>query len=108
MARILIVDDDEATSRLLELVLADIGDQEITHAGRGTDALAMLEAPAPDILILDMHLPDMGCCGKPGAEATTGPCWYSPGAIGRTRSCSRWRQNRGLPRSFRSRSTSTM
>lgn len=59
MARILIVDDDEATSQLLALVLSDAGEQDVSHAPRGRDALTQLATSATDLIILDMHLPDM-------------------------------------------------
>ena len=59
MARILVVDDDEATRRLLDLILLESGEHEVLHAGVAQEALAHLEAGSPDLLVLDMRLPDM-------------------------------------------------
>ncbi len=60
MSRILVVDDDEATRRLLDLFLLESGEHEVLHAGVAQEALANLETGSPDLLVLDMRLPDMG------------------------------------------------
>jgi len=57
--RILVVEDDEPTRRLLDLILLDVGEHELMHAAAGREALTEISSGAPDLLILDMHLPDM-------------------------------------------------
>ena len=59
MARILVVDDDEPTRRLLDLILLESGDHDVGHAASALEAVAAVEAGVPDLLILDMRLPDM-------------------------------------------------
>ena len=59
MACILVVDDDEATRRLLDLILLESGDHDVLHAASALEAVTAVEAGAPDLLILDMRLPDM-------------------------------------------------
>lgn len=59
MARILVVDDDEATRRLLGLILWEEGEHEVLHAVAGEEALATVGGESPDLLILDVRLPDM-------------------------------------------------
>lgn len=59
MGRILVVDDDQPTGRLLDLILLDLGDHQVHHAELAQEALAALRTDVPDLLILDMRLPDM-------------------------------------------------
>ncbi|WP_309708409.1 response regulator [Pseudolysinimonas sp.] len=56
--RVLIVDDDEVVARLHEAFLASIeGFVVCATAGTGPDAVAAIRTTAPDIVLLDMHLP---------------------------------------------------
>jgi PAS domain S-box-containing protein len=57
MARILVVDDEPALRNYLARVLRGRG-YEIALAGDGASALAALAAEAPDLLLLDLTLPD--------------------------------------------------
>lgn len=58
-ARILIAEDDESASSLLETLLSRVG-YEVTVASDGAEALRALEAgPPPDVLVLDWMLPEV-------------------------------------------------
>jgi CheY-like chemotaxis protein len=51
------VDDEPDVSRVVERVLAEAG-YEVRSAADATEALALLEGPCPDLLIVDHRLPD--------------------------------------------------
>jgi len=55
---ILIVEDDPNIARLLEVYLGQRG-YDILMAGRGEEALAICRATPPDLIVLDVRLPDM-------------------------------------------------
>ncbi|MBX0327270.1 response regulator [Oscillochloris sp. ZM17-4] len=55
---ILIVEDDSAISRLLEVYLSNKGYQ-VRTASRGEEALAICRATPPDLILLDVRLPDI-------------------------------------------------
>ncbi len=59
MAGILLVDDDESTGQLLRMILSDSGTGQIERVTRGRDALKVLEESAHDLVIVDLHLPDI-------------------------------------------------
>ncbi|SRR5258706_6850686 len=56
--RILVVDDDQNISMLLQLQLAKAGYDVIT-ASSGLLALDLIETQKPDLILLDLMLPDM-------------------------------------------------
>ena len=55
---ILVVDDDAAIRRMLERTLAAEG-YDVAAASGGGAALAAVEQSAPDLLVLDLGLPDL-------------------------------------------------
>ena len=57
-SRILIVDDDENTRRLIKFALGREG-YEISEAESGMAALEYLKTNRPDLIILDIVMPDM-------------------------------------------------
>jgi CheY-like chemotaxis protein len=57
-ARLLIVDPDPASVRLLRATLADQG-YEIDAATNGAEALKRISTTPPEVLLLELALPDM-------------------------------------------------
>jgi putative two-component system response regulator len=58
-ARVLIVDDEGANLRLLERILARAGYTSALTTERSSQALALLDGSPPDIVLLDLHMPEM-------------------------------------------------
>jgi two-component system OmpR family response regulator len=58
MANVLVVDDDADTLELTTMVLARDGHM-VTPVDRGLDALAEVARNRPDLVLLDVMLPDM-------------------------------------------------
>lgn len=58
MARILLVDDDPFVRMFADTLLSKPG-RSIVTAATGADALAFLAQPAPDLVLLDVGLPDI-------------------------------------------------
>ncbi len=56
--RILIIDDDVALCRSMQIQLEAEG-HAVDYVHNGADGLARLASAAPDILFLDLNLPDM-------------------------------------------------
>jgi len=56
--RVFLVDADDAARRALETHLADAG-YDVYTASNGRDAISFCELQPPDIVIMDVHLPDM-------------------------------------------------
>jgi two-component system KDP operon response regulator KdpE len=57
-ARILLVDDEVSIQRTMTPLLRSRG-YEVEVAGTGRDALAAIEAELPDLIVLDLGLPDI-------------------------------------------------
>ncbi len=58
MANVLIVDDEPTIRRLVQTVL-ELEGHQVAMAGTGQQALDLVEAQAPDVLLLDVKLPGM-------------------------------------------------
>ncbi len=58
MARILVVDDEVPIRRFLRISLSAAG-HTVVEAERGGEALAIIGADPPDLVVLDLGLPDM-------------------------------------------------
>ncbi|MDB4981281.1 MAG: hypothetical protein JWM82_2033 [Myxococcales bacterium] len=56
--RILVIDDDSNDRQLLEVLLAAEGFVVVTASG-GPEALALIERAAPDLILLDVMMPEM-------------------------------------------------
>ena len=54
--RVLVV-DDEPDIRATVLAMLEIEGYEVTEAANGADALAVVEADPPDVILLDMRMP---------------------------------------------------
>src|SRR5579875_3350633 len=57
--RILLVDDDAAIRRALRTSLNELG-FNVTEAGRGEEAVHMVQAANFDVVLLDLQMPGMG------------------------------------------------
>jgi DNA-binding response OmpR family regulator len=56
--QVLVVEDDAAIARLIEVELIEAG-YRVTLAATGAEGLAALEREQPDLMILDVRLPDI-------------------------------------------------
>ena len=54
--RILVVDDEPEIRNILKAALADF---EVSEAGNGKEALALIQAQPPDLIITDIKMPEM-------------------------------------------------
>lgn len=59
LRRILYVEDDPDIQSIAEMALVEVGGFEVCLAGSGTQALRLAEADHPDLIVLDVMLPDM-------------------------------------------------
>ena len=59
MKRIALVVDDNANNLLLEKDLLEVAGFEVFEAENATDGIAIARKEKPDIIIMDMRLPDM-------------------------------------------------
>ena len=57
MKRILIADDEEKVRKLVEVTLS-VGDYEMLHAASGEEALRIARETKPDMLLLDIMMPE--------------------------------------------------
>jgi len=58
MLNVLIVDDEPNIVELVRITLED-NRLRVTHAGDGLGALALAQMAVPDLILLDVNLPDM-------------------------------------------------
>ncbi len=56
--KILLVEDHAALAEMSCRLLRDVHNHEVEHAATGAAALAVLPSFAPDIVLIDLHLPD--------------------------------------------------
>ena len=56
--RVLAVEDDADTLQLMRMVLRDLP-LDIVHAATGAEAIELLKHEAPELMFLDINLPDM-------------------------------------------------
>lgn len=56
---VLLVDDDQANRRLLALLFTEEAGYDVLEARLGRDAIDEIGRAHPDLVILDMRLPDM-------------------------------------------------
>jgi two-component system OmpR family response regulator len=60
--RVLIIDDDRPTRSLVEVLLGDEG-FEVASVAVATEALAAIEANPPDVVLLDIMMPEISGFG---------------------------------------------
>jgi len=61
-AYVLVAEDNPQTARLLQAMLQAQG-YEVAHAGNGRHALDMMQSRCPDLVVLDMMMPEMDGIG---------------------------------------------
>ncbi len=62
MAKLMIIEDDQTSVKLLRILLEEVHGFEIMVARRGADVMPMLDAETeapPDLFMVDYHLADM-------------------------------------------------
>ena len=57
-AKILVADDDAATRQMLHFLLQDEG-YDVVLARNGREVVQMVESDAPDLVLLDLMMPEM-------------------------------------------------
>jgi len=57
--RILIVDDEETICSIVKLNLERTGDYEVLSATRGEDGIRLAREEKPDLVLLDIYMPEM-------------------------------------------------
>ncbi len=57
--RVLHVDDDDDIRAITQIALAVVGELEVLQCSSGVEAVAVAQEFAPDILLLDVMMPDM-------------------------------------------------
>lgn len=58
MARILVVDEDQTTRRVIRALLEDVG-HEVVEAEHGREGLRALGEQVPDLVITELYMEDM-------------------------------------------------
>ena len=58
MAKVLVIDDDSMNVRMADFILKK-GNYEVVAAMSGEEGIACIKAQAPDIVLLDIEMPDM-------------------------------------------------
>lgn len=59
VARVVIIEDDNYTARLIERILSAHGIKDILHAPDGASGLALIRESWPDLVILDLMMPNV-------------------------------------------------
>lgn len=57
--KILLIDDDEIVRKLVQVCLENICDWQVTVASSGRKGLVAIAQAKPDVILLDMMMPDM-------------------------------------------------
>lgn len=59
LRRVLVVEDEPDIQTIARLALETVGGLEVTVCGSGEEALTVAPACSPDLILLDMMMPDM-------------------------------------------------
>lgn len=57
--KILIIDDEQSITKLLKFMLEKTGAYEVSSVNEGQKALSTMGATTPDLVILDLNMPDV-------------------------------------------------
>ncbi|HLD40562.1 MAG TPA: response regulator [Candidatus Omnitrophota bacterium] len=72
--RILVIDDDEHIANLIKLRLESAGEYEVKTLFEATDIIGQVRAFKPDVILLDLLMPDIGgleACRRLNDDAVT-------------------------------------
>ena len=64
--KILIADDSKTIRKIMRIQLEEMGHEVVAEANNGHEAIEMYFEHSPDLITMDMHMPDMN-----GLEAVT-------------------------------------
>lgn len=59
MAKVLIIDDSKMSRRMLRTILEGIGHEIVGEAGNGEEGLALYKELTPDVVTMDITMPEM-------------------------------------------------
>ncbi len=59
MNRVLLVDDDRNIRRIAQIALAEVGHFQVSLASSGQEALNLAQQEQPDLVLLDVMMPEM-------------------------------------------------
>lgn len=59
MKKILVVDDINANRKLLSKILSKVNDYNVIEAANGYEAITLVEKEDPDIILMDVNMPEM-------------------------------------------------
>jgi CheY-like chemotaxis protein len=59
IARILLVDDDPDIREITQITLTDVGGWQTQVAASGAEAIALARSDPPDLILLDVMMPEM-------------------------------------------------
>ncbi|HEY9717115.1 MAG TPA: response regulator [Trichormus sp.] len=59
MNRVLLVDDDRSIRRIAQIALAEVGHFQVMLASTGQEALNLAQKEQPDLVLLDVMMPEM-------------------------------------------------
>ena len=59
MSKVMIVEDDQTSIKLLKILLEEVDGFEVSVARKGADVLPLAEQTKPDVFLVDYHLLDM-------------------------------------------------
>ncbi len=74
MTTVLIADDEDLMrAGLIELLTADPGIQVVGEAATGREAVALARRLAPDVVLMDVRMPDLDASPRPASWWTPSP-----------------------------------
>lgn len=59
MSKILIVEDDQTSVKLLKILLEEVHGYQVSVARRGSEVIQLASQENPDVFLIDYHLADM-------------------------------------------------